>query len=147
MAELTDVKLDTGTMQKFELPDGVRLYEVAGPLFFGAAGRAMSVLESIGNDGSLAVILYLGQVPAIDATGLVAMESVLRKLKGAGHKVILAGMRKGVSDVLQRAGMMREPGRLAFAPDLDSALSMAIVHNARQRIATPLSVASSPPPA
>src|SRR5947209_20484068 len=41
MAELSETKLDVGTMAKLELPAGVKLYEIAGPLFFGAAQRAM----------------------------------------------------------------------------------------------------------
>ena len=46
MAELSETKLDTGTMAKLELPAGVQLYEIAGPLFFGAAQRAMSVFDT-----------------------------------------------------------------------------------------------------
>ena len=47
MAELSETKLDTGTMARLELPEGVRLYEIAGPLFFGAAQRAMSAFDQI----------------------------------------------------------------------------------------------------
>jgi SulP family sulfate permease len=130
MAELTDVKLDTGTMQKLEMPEGVRLYEIAGPLFFGAAERAVGALETAKHERGV-VILFLGQVPAIDATGLVAFESMIGKLKRAGNKVILAGVKPMVAEVLERAGLKREPGKLAYAPDVDTALSMAIVHSAR----------------
>jgi sulfate permease, SulP family len=130
MAELTDVKLDTGTMQRLELPEGVRLYEIAGPLFFGAAQKAMSVFDALGAR-SLAVILYMGQVPAIDATGLVALETLLGRLKRGGHKVILCAMRPQVADVVARAGIVPERGLLALAPDLDAAVSLAIVHDAR----------------
>jgi sulfate permease, SulP family len=130
MSELTDAKFDEGTMARLEMPDGVKLYEIAGPLFFGAAERAMSALRIAGGRRQV-VIIYLAQVPAIDATGLVAMESVLQNLKHAGHKVILAGVRKPVAEVFERAGIVREPGRLAFAPDLDTALSVAILALAR----------------
>jgi SulP family sulfate permease len=131
MAELTDTRLDTGTMQKFDLPPGVRLYEIAGPLFFGAANKAMSVLDTI-RERRQSIILYLGQVPTIDATGLVALETMLSKLKKHGHKVILAGMRPHLTEMLARAGIQPEKGRLAIAPDLDTALSLAIVHRARE---------------
>jgi SulP family sulfate permease len=138
MAELTDVKLDVGTMARLELPEGVKLYEIAGPLFFGAAQRAMTVLDSVTGTRdaavSFAVILYLGQVPAIDATGLVALETLLAKLKHDGHKVILAGMRPAVLEVVTRAGIKPERGRLALAPDLDAALSLALVHSVRSSL-------------
>jgi SulP family sulfate permease len=132
MAELTETKLDTGTMAKLELPEGVLLYEIAGPLFFGAAERAMSVLETVQSGRSYAVILYVGQVPVVDATGLVALESLIAQLKRNGHKIILAGLRRQPAEVLARAGIVREPGKLALAPDLDAALSLAILHSARQ---------------
>ncbi|HZS39476.1 MAG TPA: C4-dicarboxylic acid transporter DauA [Polyangia bacterium] len=131
MSELAESKLDTGTMAKFDVPPGVRLYEIAGPLFFGAAQKAMSVFDQI-QDRSLAVIVYMAQVPVMDATGLVALETVIDRLKRGGHKVILAGLKPQPAEMLERAGIRREPGKLAIAPDLDTALSLAIVHRARQ---------------
>jgi sulfate permease, SulP family len=71
------------------------------------------------------------QVPTIDATGLVALETMIDKLKRSGHKVILSGLRKPVADVIARAGIVPERGRIAIAPDLDAALSLAIMHDAR----------------
>jgi SulP family sulfate permease len=129
MAELTDVKLDTGTMARLELPRGVRLYQIAGPLFFGAAQKAMSVLESI-RDRSLAIILSLELVPTMDATGLVAFETMIAKLKRSGHTVILSGLNPQPAEVLARAGIVPERDGLIIAPDLDTALSLAILHAA-----------------
>jgi SulP family sulfate permease len=130
MAELSETKLDTGTMARLELPAGVKLYEIAGPLFFGAAQRAMSAFDTIAGSRE-AIILYLGQVPAIDATGLVALETTVDRLKRNGHKVILAGMRPQVSDVVARSELKPERGKLAIAPDLDAALSLALIHTVR----------------
>jgi SulP family sulfate permease len=148
MAELSETKLDVGTMAKLELPDGVKLYEIAGPLFFGAAQRAMSVLDDIGGSKdkwrSQAVILFLGQVPAIDATGLVALETLIAKLKRDGHKTILAGLKPQVAEVLERAGIVRDPGKLAIAPDLDAAVSLALIHTARAPHMPPGPTAAQP---
>src|SRR5262249_54675041 len=96
----------------------------------------MSVLEEI-KDRFQAVILYLGQVPAIDATGLVALETAITKLQLSGHKVILAGLNRQPAEVLARAGLSPRPGKLAIAPDLDIALSLAVLHLARQPSAKP----------
>ncbi|HEX2691946.1 MAG TPA: hypothetical protein VHN14_35295, partial [Kofleriaceae bacterium] len=46
-------------------------------------------------------------------------------------KVIFAGLTPEVASLLDRAGIKRAPGRLAYAPDLETAISMAIVHAAR----------------
>ena len=77
------------------------------------------------------MILYLGQVPAIDATGLVALETTVGQLKRNGNKVILAGMRPQVAEVVARADLKPERGKLAIAPDLDAALSLALIHSVR----------------
>ena len=65
------------------------------------------------------------------SAGLVAFESVIHKLQRAGHKIIFAGLAERPRELLARAGIVRDPGRIAFAPDLDTALSMALVHGMR----------------
>jgi len=70
-------------------------------------------------------------VPTMDATGLVALESALDRLFRSKIKVIFAGLTPDVQETLARAGIKREPGKLAYAPDIETAISMAIVHAAR----------------
>jgi sulfate permease, SulP family len=138
MAETTTVELDSPREHGlgFDLPAGVRLYEVAGPMFFGAAKSAMEVIATVGNRNDHTFVLNMQYVPTIDATGLVALESVLDRLFRSRIKVIFAGLTPEVAELLERAGIKREPGRLAYAPDLETALSMAIVHGARLRRAS-----------
>ena len=130
MAVLTRANLQTITDTKVEAPPGVRVYELAGPLFFGAAKTAMEALHVAGGQDHT-MILSMEHVPTIDATGLVALESVLDRLFRSKIKVIFAGLNPEVSELFERAGIKREPGRLAYAPDVDTAISMAIVHAAR----------------
>jgi sulfate permease, SulP family len=130
MASMTQTVLMSVTDQKFEVPPGVRVYEIAGPLFFGAAKTAMNALHTAGgNDHTL--ILSMQHVPTMDATGLVALESVLDRLRRSSIKVIFAGLTPEVSEILDRAGIKRESGKLAYAPDVETAISMALVHAAR----------------
>ncbi len=130
MAVLTKVVLDTRSTERYELPPGVRLYVVAGPLFFGAAKSAMAALHNAGGSGGT-LILSMEHVPTIDATGLVAVESVLDHLLRSKTKVILASLQPEIADLLDRAGIKRIPGKLAIAPDVETAISMAIVHSAQ----------------
>jgi sulfate permease, SulP family len=116
-----------------ELPPGVRLYEVAGPMFFGAAKSAMEVIATVGSGRDHTFVLNMQHVPTIDVTGLVALESVLDRLFRSRVKVIFAGLTTEVAEMLDRAGIKRDPGRLAYAPDVETAISMAIVHAARLR--------------
>jgi SulP family sulfate permease len=126
-----------------ELPPGIRLYQVAGPMFFGAAKSAMEVIATVGSGSDHTFVLNMQHVPTIDVTGLVALESMLDRLFRSRIKVIFAGLAPEVAELLDRAGIKRDPGRLAYAPDVETAISMAIVHGARLRgqIASPTAAA------
>src|SRR5205807_1586786 len=76
MAVLTKTSLDPPLGADVVVPPGVRLYELAGPMFFGAAKTAMSALHTIGATDHT-YILSMRHVPTMDATGLVALESTL----------------------------------------------------------------------
>src|SRR5690606_17283224 len=106
MAELTHTRLlepDT-EYADVALPPNVSLYEIAGPLFFGAAQRAMGTLDTVG-DGTRVVVLSLSRVPAIDATGLVALESALGRLKKSKQHVVLAGPLPQPRSIFNRANL------------------------------------------
>jgi SulP family sulfate permease len=142
MAVSTTVALETAQdAVGVDLPPGIRLYEVAGPMFFGAAKSAMEVIATVGSGNDHTFVLNMQHVPTIDVTALVALESVLDRLYRSRIKVIFAGLTPEVAELLDRAGIKRQPGRLAYAPDVETAISMAIVHGAR------LPRPAEPPPA
>jgi len=130
MAVITKITIETQVGTQVEMPPGVRLYEIAGPLFFGAANVALATLDQI-DAAARIVILSMKRVDVMDATGLVALTSILERLQRGERKVILAGLQPEPADLLDKAGIKRVPGKLAFAPDVDTAVSMAIVHVAR----------------
>jgi sulfate permease, SulP family len=103
------------------LPPGVRFYEIAGPLFFGAAERAMSALRQH-DTGVRAVVLDLSSVPTIDASGLVALEEVIDDLNEAGIFVALCGAQRGVLGVLRDAGYLKEHGKRWYYPSSEAAV-------------------------
>jgi SulP family sulfate permease len=126
-ADLTHFKLvdDTNRAEsEHQLPPGVALYEVAGPLFFGAAQNAMGALQTVGSS-SLVVVLALGRVPSIDATGLVALESALTRLKYAKKLVVLTGPLPEPRRVFDRANLPEHHDHLHFAPNLQAGLALA----------------------
>jgi SulP family sulfate permease len=122
MSDLASVRLSEGEHPQLvaKLPPGVLLYEVAGPLFFGAAEKFAGTL-AYGAGKAQAVILYLGGVPTIDMTGLVALESTIRKLQNAGALVVLAGVQPQPARVLAKAGIRRDPGKLSLCQSLEEA--------------------------
>jgi SulP family sulfate permease len=129
MAELTRVRLtgtDEGTHEV--LPAGLRqkvaIYDIAGPLFFGAAQKAMASLGAIAGRIQV-VIIRLDSVPVMDATGLVALESAIAALTRQGCVSVLAGLQAQPAALLERAGFKHRPWRLVIRPDLPSALEAA----------------------
>ncbi len=136
MAVLTKITLETQVGGHVAMPDGVRMYEIAGPLFFGAAQVALGTLETV-DRAARVVILSMKQVHVMDATGLVALSSILERLQRGDRKVILAGLQPEPAALFEKAGIKRVAGKLAFAPDVDTAVSMAIVHTARAPSAPP----------
>lgn len=133
MAELSGGRLvEDGTHPALRepLPAGTLLYQIQGPLFFGAAERAMESLHTTAG-ASRVVLLEMSAVPVIDATGMVNLESALARLAQDRALVVLVGVQGQPAKFMARAGIEPEAGRLAFAGGLDEALALARTHLAR----------------
>jgi SulP family sulfate permease len=100
----------------YDIPPGVVVYEIAGPLFFGAAEKAFDALTIVESRVG-AVVIDLEGVPAIDATGLVALESTVDKLNQAGIRVILTGIQPQPQRALQKAGIAQRSHLIHVAGD------------------------------
>jgi SulP family sulfate permease len=107
------------------LPRGVVLYEIAGPLFFGFAQKALSVIERQERRGVSAVVLDLTAVPALDATGLLNLQLLVRRLNEHSVKVILAGVQRQPMRVFAGAGWRNRHGRLRIFRSFDRGIELA----------------------
>ncbi len=105
------------------LPTDTILYEISGPLFFGAAQKAMSTLNSIGKSAKT-VILFIGSVQMIDATGIISLESTLAFLKKHNVHVILTGVGRQPWFVIKKAGLANQKN-LTICKSLKHALEYA----------------------
>jgi SulP family sulfate permease len=107
-----------------ELAKKVGVYDIAGPLFFGAAQKAMGALGAI--EGRFqALIIRLEHVPVMDSTGLVALESAITTLSKHGCVTILTGLQEQPRALLERAGFAHRAWRLVIRPDFASAVTAA----------------------
>jgi sulfate permease, SulP family len=107
MSELTSSRVLVPSSNEDEVrtvPEGVTVYEIAGPLFFGAAQRAMRSIETAGI-GARVVVLALGAVPVIDATGIVALESAIEQLRISKKLVVITGPLPEPRRVFERANL------------------------------------------
>jgi SulP family sulfate permease len=127
MAELTETRAlfgdedESGTVR---LPLGVRLFEINGPLFFGAAQHAVAALEAARGDPYLVMILHLGKVPVIDSTGFVALDSAIGSLIRHRHDVVLAGALPHPRRLFDKAHLQKKHAGLHIAPTLDAAIAL-----------------------
>lgn len=132
MADVASVKLvgaSSGHAQ-IHVPPSAIVYQIAGPLFFGAAQKAMSSLRTV--EGRVAtVILDLTAVPIIDATGLVNLESSIERLRKSGIHVILAGIQSQPLAAIARAGWEKHHHSwLTVRRSLDEATALAWARHA-----------------
>jgi SulP family sulfate permease len=133
MAEITRTRLTSngeraGETASSEIPADltkkVAIYDIAGPLFFGAAQKAMGSLGAIA-DRIAVLIIRLDHVPVMDATGLVALESAIATLSRSGCTTVLSGLQSQPLALIERAGLASRPWRLVIRPDLPSAFDAA----------------------
>lgn len=127
MSEMTHSRILAPASEQDEarkLPPGVTVYEIAGPLFFGAAQRAMGAIETVGA-GARAVVLALGTVPVIDATGLVALESAIERLRVAKKLVVIAGPLPEPRSVFEKANLEAAHEHVFLAESLEEGVRLA----------------------
>jgi SulP family sulfate permease len=129
MAEVADVQLIEGQHPALPraLPPGVFVYDIQGPLFFGAAEKATSTLGQIAGRARV-MILQMDRVPAMDASGLVALESALEALRHHKTLAILTGLRPQPARVLTNAGIAERGGRLLIRERIEDAIDAAAAH-------------------
>lgn len=109
---------------RVKAPAGVQVFEVNGPLFFGAADKIGGVLNQIGDPPKL-FVLRLGRVPAMDATGLHALRDLQKRCRRRGTRVVLCGLRDQPLGVIRKAGVLEEFDAWTERDDLRSALAAA----------------------
>jgi SulP family sulfate permease len=127
MAEVSEVRLvgqQQGDLAEMVVPPGVVVYEVAGPMFFGATHKAMSALRTVG-DGVRVVVLDLRAVPVLDATGLVNLESAVDRLGRDGVHVVLGGVQQGPLKLLAQHHVRKNRGNLVVRGGMEDALAVA----------------------
>lgn len=106
------------------LPDHVMVYEISGPLFFGAAEKAMSTLREH-SSGLKVLILQMHGVPTMDISGVVALKSALESLQKKRIFVILSEVQTQPMEALKRAGLEPHPERLAICENMQSSVELA----------------------
>jgi SulP family sulfate permease len=101
---------------------GVVIYSIEGPFFFGAAEKLARSLQHI-QRRTTTLVLRLGNVPFVDATGIFALEQILADFKRHGAAVLFTEVRPNVFYKLERGGLIDLIGRENVFESLSDALA------------------------
>jgi SulP family sulfate permease len=128
MSNITQTRLTLDSSVDLDMPPppkGVILYEINGPLFFGATQNAMAALAAIRGDTFRVLVLDLGRVPVIDATGFIALENAIETVIRQKKHVVLAGPLPKPREIFDRARLEAKHPELRMTETRDSALVLA----------------------
>ena len=106
------------------IPEGVSVFEITGPIFFGVATKfSDAVLRA--DKTKKVLILRMRSVPAIDATGIHAFETILESLDKKGIKLVVSHLNEQPLKILKKSGIYKRIGAENFCPHIDIALKRA----------------------
>jgi SulP family sulfate permease len=112
----------THSMHGKEIPKGVILFRVEGPMFFAAAENLDQALRGSGGKPKI-VIFRMRNVPAMDASGLHAFRIAIEKLHRDGVKIFFTAVQPQPMKVMFESGLVNWLGEHKFCADLDQALA------------------------
>ena len=136
MAETSDVKLvsDIDVEEESDLqsnqdehlivPDGVEVYEINGPYFFGAGNKAEELMSSL-RDLPKVRIIRMRRVPFIDSTGIHNLTNICITSKKQNVDIVLSGVNPKVHAVLEKAHFYDIIGEDHICSHIDLALEKA----------------------
>lgn len=117
--EEIDENTDDANIKFKKIPENTLVFEITGPIFFGASTKIADVIRHGKKD---ILILRMRSVPAIDATGLHSLETIIKTCKKQGKTLILSHVNEQPMHSLEKAKLLDE---VLIAENIDAALEMA----------------------
>ncbi len=116
--------LDDVPLERLTIPDGVEVYEINGPFFFGAATAFKDTLARVASKPKV-LIIRLRHVPALDSTGMHVLKDLVHRTRGDGTAVILSDVHMQPLVALTGTPTLAELGRENVVGSLSLALARA----------------------
>ena len=139
MAETTDVKVisdeinpaeeesdfQLGNLEHLTIPEGVEVYEINGPYFFGAGNKFEEIMGALGHGRPKVRIIRMRKVPFVDSTGIHNLTNLCLMSQKEGIQVVLSGVNPTVQAVLHKAGFDTMLGTENICSHINLALDRA----------------------
>ena len=106
------------------IPNGVEVYEIDGPYFFGIANKFDEVMKEVGDVPKVRII-RMRRVPFIDSTGIHNLTTLCKQSSKAGIEVVLSGVNPSVYETLVKAGFEKMIRTENICPNINVALERA----------------------
>lgn len=104
------------------LPLQIRVYEITGPLFFGAADASEHIVVK---DFTTCLILRMRSVPALDSTALNALQNLTKVCESKGITLVFSHVNEQPMKVMVKSGFVDLVGKDNFCPNIRAALEYA----------------------
>ena len=105
-----------------KLPLQIRVYEITGPLFFGAADAIEHIIVK---DFTKCLVLRMRSVPALDSTAMNALQNLVKICESKGITLVFSHVNEQPMRVMQKAGFIELVGEENFRPNISAALKRA----------------------
>ena len=113
-----------GNLEHLTIPEGVKVYEINGPYFFGIGNKFEEMMGELGGRAKVRII-RMRKVPFIDSTGVHNLSNMCRMCSQMGVKVVLSGVNPQVMKVIEDAGMDDVVGKENICSHINLALKRA----------------------
>lgn len=120
--KLVDDEDDPDSLSLRTVPENTFVYEISGPLFFGAADKILAISL---NEKMNCLVLRMRSVSAIDATAMHNLEEMLAECQKKKIQLILSHVNEQPMHVMEKAGFVEKVGRENFCSHIDDALKRA----------------------
>lgn len=113
---------DEDNLDLLDLPVHVRVYEISGAIFFGAADRIARISVK---DFTKCLIIRMRSVSALDVTGMNALEELYNRCKKQGITVLFSHVNEQPMKAMEKAGFVDRVGRENFCEHIQDAVEKA----------------------
>ena len=124
LATESDEVVNPDDIEQLDIPQGVEVYEVNGPFFFGLASK-FEEFNNFSNNNTKVRIIRMRKVPFIDSTGINNLRNLCERTQNRGIQVILSGVNGKVQQTLLKYGIDQLIGPDCIQPHITPALQRA----------------------